>query len=304
MSILKYKTNINMFYRRKILLSLIETFGGHLKRTDFQKLLFNFCTQTKNYYYEFFPYHFGSYSFLASQDKSVLAKYGYLRTCKDYVLTNNHNFITELNKKDKNNLKKFYSEFRNIKRKSLIRYTYLNHPEYTCRSKILNDILNPSEIEQVQRWWNIDETPRLFSLGYEGLTIDGYLNKLVLNNIKVLIDVRKNPLSMKYGFSKTRFRNYLEKAGIKYVHIPELGIPSNLRQNLNNLDDYKKLFIQYEKSILPSRTIELKDLENYLFKYKRVALTCFEKDYNYCHRHKITEYLELKNKYKYSIIHL
>jgi uncharacterized protein (DUF488 family) len=35
-----------MYYRRKILLALIEVFGGSLKSTDCEKLLFNYCQQT------------------------------------------------------------------------------------------------------------------------------------------------------------------------------------------------------------------------------------------------------------------
>jgi hypothetical protein len=46
-----------MFYRRKILLALLEAFGGSLKRTDCQKLLFLFCQRRGKNYYDFFPYN-------------------------------------------------------------------------------------------------------------------------------------------------------------------------------------------------------------------------------------------------------
>lgn len=293
-----------MFYRRKILLSLIEIFGRRLNRTDLQKLLFLYCVYSKNNYYDFFPYHFGSFSFIVSQDKAVLTKYGYLEDCKDYVLDSEHHFIDELNEKDYKNLKSFHNEFKDIKRKALIRYAYLNHPEYTIKSKILHDILKPSEIKHISLWRNIDESMHLFSIGYEGLTIDGYLRRLILNNIKALIDVRKNPLSMKYGFSKTRFKKYLEKTGIKYIHMPELGVPSNLRQKLNNWNDYQILFKYYKKEILPEKKRELSLVEAHINNHKRVALTCFEKDHQFCHRNKITEYFESEEKYNFPITHI
>src|SRR3989304_7086803 len=68
---IKLRTNLlynlfdTMYYRRKILLALIEVFGGSLQSTDCEKLLFNFCQKTgKNHYY-FFPYKYGPFSFLS-----------------------------------------------------------------------------------------------------------------------------------------------------------------------------------------------------------------------------------------------
>ena len=47
--------------------------------------------------------------------------------------------------------------------------------------------------------------------------------------IGLLCDVRKNPLSRKFGFSKKKLKHITETVGIKYVHIPELGIESDKR---------------------------------------------------------------------------
>lgn len=62
--------------------------------------------------------------------------------------------------------------------------------------------------------WNTDTKPAVFSIGYEGLTIDSFLNKLIANNITLVVDVRNNPQSMKYGFSKKSFKKYIENAGM------------------------------------------------------------------------------------------
>ena len=293
-----------MFYRRKILLALVEIFGGSLTRTDLQKLLFLYCQHTKKNYYDFFPYNYGCFSLLVTQDKSVLEKYGYLKQDENFVLAKNISIIDELKINDKKNLNSFYNTYKNLKGKELIRHSYLEFPEYTINSKILSDILNSKEISQVQNWWNNDNSSRLFSIGYEGLTIDSYLNKLVFRNIKALVDVRKNPLSMKYGFSKTRLRNYLEKAGIKYFHIPQLGIPSDLRKNLENPDDYKKLFYHYSLKILPDKIKELNEIHSIIKNYKRVTLTCFEKDHQFCHRQKITDYFETNKKHQFPVSHI
>ena len=44
-----------MYYRRKILLALLEEFGGELANTDFQKLLFLFTERQNERSYDFVP---------------------------------------------------------------------------------------------------------------------------------------------------------------------------------------------------------------------------------------------------------
>jgi uncharacterized protein (DUF488 family) len=292
------------YYRRKILLALLYQFGGRLRRIDLQKLLFLFCQHTKTNYYDFFPHKFGAFSIVASQDKYVLEKYGYLKEDNDFVLTSNISFLEELKESDKKCIISFFSDFKNLKDRSLIKYSYLNYPEYSMKSTILDEVLDSKEISKVKNWWNLDNKTCLLSIGYEGQTIDNYLKKLIFNNVKAVIDVRKNPVSMKYGFSKKRFCSHLENADIKYFHFPELGIPSNLRKNLFDAEDYRKLFVNYQSNVLADKIEELNKIEELLIKYKRVALTCFENDHNFCHRNKITEYFEENYNSSYSITHI
>jgi len=51
----------------------------------------------------------------------------------------------------------------------------------------------------------------LFTIGYEGISLEEYFNRLIKNDVKVLVDVRNNPLSMKFGFSKTQLKRFCEK---------------------------------------------------------------------------------------------
>lgn len=71
----------------------------------------------------------------------------------------------------------------------------------------------------------------LFTIGYEGSSLDGYLNRLIKNNVRTLIDLRRNPLSRKYGFSKKTLAETVKKLGIDYVHIPELASPPSGARN-------------------------------------------------------------------------
>jgi uncharacterized protein (DUF488 family) len=293
-----------MYYRRKVLLALIEAFGGTLKRTDCQKLLFLFCKYANHNHYDFFPYKYGSFSFLAYQDKQRLTDLNFLQKGDDFELCRNQSFLAELKIHDQTTLKKMTSNINELRGKKLIRKVYLEYPRYACHSTILSDILIPEEIDRIRLEWNIDQTPCLFTIGYEGLTIDAYLHRLILNNVKALIDVRKNPISMKYGFSKTKLRHYIESAGLKYIHIPELGIPSEMRSNLKCPSDHRRLFQYYLSEILPKQSNALSKLKNLHSVYARTALTCYEADYYSCHRHKITEYLEDNASFGVKIVHL
>ena len=111
-----------------------------------------------------------------------------------------------------------------------------------------------------------------------------YINKLIVNDIKVLCDVRKNSYSQKWGFSKATLQDACEKVGIKFIHIPQLGIESSERQELNGIADYKRLFASYETTTLVENNTSFLDLSAIVNTNKRVALTCFEKDVQMCHR--------------------
>lgn len=293
-----------MFYRRKLLLALLESFGGTLPRTDCQKLLFLFCQYTQQNHYDFFPYKYGNFSLLAYQDKGRLTELGFLNDAENFELKKHLSFMTELKPKDQRSLRWFSSEFKELRGVDLLRKVYLEYPQYTCRSEILPDILTTDEIQRVQIYWNNDTSPCLFTLGYEGLTIDSYLHVLISNNIQALLDVRKNPSSMKYGFSKNALKGYLEKAGIQYFHLPELGISSELRQDLTTPESYKHLFERYISEILPYQSSALEHVQNVLSTYNRIALMCFENDYHFCHRHKIAEYFDQSPSFHTRIVHL
>ena len=71
-----------MYYRRKVLLALIETFGGKMFPISLQKALFLFTLEQEpqERVYSFVPYKYGCFSFNANHDIAVLEKYGLLST--------------------------------------------------------------------------------------------------------------------------------------------------------------------------------------------------------------------------------
>ncbi|GAB4541925.1 MAG: DUF488 domain-containing protein [Anaerolineales bacterium] len=293
-----------MYYRRKILLALLEVFGGSLKNTDCEKLLFNFCQQTGKNHYDFFPYKYGPFSFLSYYDKRRMIDLGMLKQADDFQLSAKRSYLNELTPADKIALLKFKSQIGDLRGDKLVKKTYREFPQFSTRSKIAGRYFTDKELKQIQFAWNTDTKPSVFTIGYEGLTIDSFLNKLIANNITVVVDVRNNPQSMKYGFSMKSFKQYIESAGMKYIHIPELGIPSAMRKGLGESVSHTTLFQKYKTELLPKQEIKVKQLLDLTDQDERVALVCFEADHRFCHRHTLVEHLQKNKIFKRAVINL
>jgi len=88
----------------------------------------------------------------------------------------------------------------------------------------------------------------LFTLGYEGLTIDAFITRLQTAQVKTVVDVRELPLSRKKGFSKSAFCAALSAHGIAYLHAPALGCPKPIRNQYKadgNWQTYTREFLKY-----------------------------------------------------------
>ena len=110
--------------------------------------------------------------------------------------------------------------------------------------------MDDEELAAIENERSKDSAERLFTIGYEGISLDAYLNRLVRNNVQALCDVRRNPLSRKHGFSKATLRDKVGGLGIRYVHVPELGSDSSERRSLATRQDYARLFARYEQTTL------------------------------------------------------
>jgi uncharacterized protein (DUF488 family) len=123
-----------------------------------------------------------------------------------------------------------------------MKHTYLSFPYYAINSKTAKDLLHDEQYQKIIKARPLNSNTILFTIGYEGISLEEYLNRLIKNDVKLLIDVRNNPVSMKFGFSKSQIQKYCESLGIEYMHIPEVGIISKQRQELNSQKDYDNLF--------------------------------------------------------------
>jgi len=294
-----------MYYRRKILLSLLNVLGGNIDKIKLQKLLFLFTQEQLTPTFHFVPYKFGCFSFQANADLNTMIKYEQVSEDNNsWMLLTEHNYIKELKNEDRIILSKVKSKFASYNSNELIKYTYVNYPFYATKSTIARDRLSDEEYEKVLQVIPTSEEVVLYTIGYEGISLEEYLQKLLKNDIKVLLDVRNFPRSMKYGFSKNQLKNACEGLDIEYIHLPNLGIVSDKRKDLNSQKDYDLLFEDYKKTVLTENEKDQLYILDLIKKHDRVALTCFEKNTKQCHRTHLAKSIAKLHDWDYSIKHI
>ena len=255
--------------------------------------------------YDFVPYKFGCYSYSLEADLNAMVKRSWLnRSDKEYELTTEKKYFGELSATDKSILLEIVRLYGGMATTAITKHTYLNFPYYAINSEIAERILHAKDLEKIKNAVPTNSKSVLYTIGYEGISIEAYLNKLIKNDVKLLVDVRRNPISRKYGFSKGSLGNFCGGLGIEYVHIPEVGIDSSKRRKLNNQDDYNALFREYENTVLLETYNAQEKILTLLDKHKRIALTCFEADKCQCHRTRLAEKLETYPAFKAQIQHL
>lgn len=286
-------------------MSLIELLGGEVEKLRFQKLLFLYAMRKQEPEYDFVPYKFGCYSYSAKADMNTMVKKGYLTESENkYGKLDSTNYLQKLKTADRNILQEVVLDYGQMSSNTLIKHTYLNFPFYAIRSTIAKDILPGQLYDRVEKALPKNEETTLFTIGYEGISLEMYLQKLVRNNVKLLVDVRKNPLSMKFGFSKTLLKRYCNSLGIEYMHIPEVGINSEKRQQLDTQSDYDRLFSEYCQTTLQDTLVEQNRILVLLKDYKRIALTCFEAEPCQCHRTYLADAIKELPDFQYEVKHL
>ncbi|MDR3188199.1 MAG: DUF488 domain-containing protein [Prevotellaceae bacterium] len=296
-----------MFYRRKIILALLEASGGALSAISFQKLLFLLTRRQEVKAFDFVPYRYGCFSFQANQDIVTLKNRGYLHIAADdnsIHLAKNECYAAQLSLFDRQHIAEVAAQFGDFSQTDLVKYTYLHFPYYATKSTIAKKILTPDEFKKVQQQIRTYPEPALFTIGYEGISLETYVNKLILHDVKTLCDVRKNAFSQKYGFSKSQLKMACEGVAIKYVHVPSLGITSDKRQHLQSQGDYDALFDDYKKTVLAQNAHDVKYLFDLLTQENRIALTCFEANVNQCHRKHLAETISQLPDFKCSLKHI
>ncbi|MDR1010532.1 MAG: DUF488 domain-containing protein [Opitutaceae bacterium] len=285
-----------LFERQKRLLALLDALGGNISALDFQKLLFLYCSKSEEEpSYEFVPYRFGCFSFTSYADKHRLIERGLLADDeRNWKLTDAGKKAATVTWVTRTTMKQFAQTHDSLRGNQLVAHTYRQSPYYAIRSEMAPRLLakDPRALAAIEASRPPPARAGICTIGYEGRSLENYLNILIKQSITLLCDVRRNPLSRKYGFSKSTLSKSCGHIGIRYEHLPELGIAPEERRELNTQEDYDALFAVYERDSLPGQTGALRLIKSWVDEGHHVALTCFEHLPCQCHRHCVANALE------------
>lgn len=123
---------------------------------------------------------------------------------------------------------------------------------------------------------------RLISVGYEGRDVDELIRMLVDEGVATVVDVRMTPISRKPGLSKTKLSAALSEAGIRYVHLKNLGNPRDNRALFR--DGGASGRVRFAEVLNSKDAKQALETVQELLVGGPVALLCFERDHSTCHR--------------------
>ena len=161
-----------MFYRRKIILALLQLFDGNLEKIRLQKLLFLFTQRQLKAGYDFVPYRFGCFSYSANADMTAMVTRGFLNEDeKHFEKKDKTDYLKQLKPEDRKFLLEVKTNYGGMSANALMKHTYLNYPFYATRSEAAASILSKTELQKV-----IESNPKssetiLFTIGYEGISL-------------------------------------------------------------------------------------------------------------------------------------
>ncbi len=284
-----------IFNRQKKLLALLDALGGSAGHLDFQKWLFLYCMEwEEGASYDFVPYRFGSFSFTSYADKRKLIDRELLEDDERTWIITDQGRAAATKGSERLAMDRFARIHGGLSGDDLVAETYRKHPWYATRSEMADRVLagDAETLGQIDALRPEQGQPGLCTIGYEGRSLEAYLNLLLKDGVNLLCDVRRNPLSRKYGFSKKTLSTACEGLDIRYEHLPELGISSDSRKNLKTQKDYDALFAVYRRDSLPEQSVALGRIQAWIQEGYRVALTCYEHAPEQCHRHCVAEAME------------
>ena len=240
--------------------------------------------------YEFVPYKYGPFSFELYHDLAKLHEKGYVvpdgADGAVKIASGSEGQAREqieaLPWQVREALADLPAKYKDTSHDDLLREVYSRFPWYAVNSE--RPDLAPSPPPQKRQ-----ADLAVYTVGYEGQSADGFFDRLLRTGIRAIADVRRNPVSRKYGFSRSAMSSIAEKLDLRYVHMPALGIDSQRRRNLRTRHDHERLLAWYVAD-LPRRTVHVQAAGEFVSSQPTV-LTCVESDPSLCHRTKLARAL-------------
>ena len=290
--------------RQKVVLAVLEIAGRSLSSIELVKLMFLLRQETvvgrEAAFYDFVPYRYGPFSFAFYQELAALRRDGYVSDEHPQISLCNatrrdwQTKIADLPKEWVRAIREGVVRRGALSQDELLRDVYARYPWFATKSELLH--LKPRASHSATK-----TEIAVYTVGYEGKSVDQFFNGLLESRIESIIDVRANPISRKYGFAKRSMSEIARKLGIGYYHLPELGIASSERADLSDFDSYQRLLDRYETEMLPGRR-ETIDIAVGHLQERPSALLCMEKDVRCCHRGRLAKAVASRN--GRAIVHL
>lgn len=274
-----------MLKRQRILLRILREARRPISHIELVKAAFLLREESvlanEPAFYDFVPYKFGPFSFALYRELSALVRDGYVVDEERSVRLAGRMKSESIRKSNelptgwKSAVHRAVREYLSASQDDLLRDVYRRYPWFAFKS----------ELDKL-----VSEVPAapiaplaIYTVGYEGKSVDSFFNGLLSSGVAAILDVRANPISRKFGFARKSMSEIAAKLDIEYVHLPELGISSKERADLSDFESYQHLLDRYEDEMLPRRTDAVANVVQLLGR-KPSALLCMEQDVRCCHR--------------------
>ena len=122
----------------------------------------------------------------------------------------------------------------------------------------------------------------VYTVGYQGLSIDGFLNLLLRRGIQVLVDIRHVPMSRVYGFHSSTLGRHCTSVGIEYLSERDLGVPKGVREAYWSTGDHGAFKAAYSE-IVRRNVGSMKRVAGQM-RESATAVMCVEASAHECHR--------------------
>jgi len=146
----------------------------------------------------------------------------------------------------------------------------------------------------------VAEPVTIYTIGYQGRSLEDFSAALAAAKIDVVVDIRSRPISRRHEFSKNRLAAHLNRLGVAYWHLPELGMPLDLLAHRSPSDGNAKILAAYRR-LLPNQLPALLRLRESASS-ATICLLCFETNAAHCHRSIVAD--QLRDQWQLEIRHL
>jgi uncharacterized protein (DUF488 family) len=159
----------------------------------------------------------------------------------------------------------------------------------------------PSDPASVQaankmRWNGSRDAQRaqFFTVSYTGRSLETICDLLGAAGVATLIDIRFAPVSMyRPETAKSNLSRFLTGEGIEYVHLPDLGVPRDVRIKAVESGNRQAIWTWYDEHV--AQQFAGGNLDRFFnIAQHPIAFMCVEVDPTACHRHRLALALETR----------